>query len=66
MIDGGFGSFFHIRGILRFPGGLRARGLRDLSRALYNYEYGPPPLAPLLFAASGFLGILASLLRRAD
>jgi hypothetical protein len=26
--------------------------------------YGPPILAPLLFAASGALGLLASLMRR--
>ena len=30
---------------------------------LYNIIYGPPIFAPLLFAASGFLGLLASLLR---
>jgi hypothetical protein len=26
--------------------------------------YGPPIFAPLLFAAAGFLGLMASLLRR--
>jgi hypothetical protein len=26
--------------------------------------YGPPLFAPMLFAASGFMGLLASLLRR--
>ena len=30
----------------------------------YNLMYGPPVFAPLLFAAAGFLGLLASLLRR--
>ena len=37
-----------------------------LGYPLYNLMYGPPVFAPLLFAASGFLGLLASLLRRAD
>jgi hypothetical protein len=56
VIDGSAGFFYHVRGVLRRPGG----------RALlfYNIIYGPPIFAPLLFAASGFLGLLASLLRR--
>ena len=56
VIDGSVGFFYHVRGVLRRPGG----------RALlfYNIIYGPPIFAPLLFAASGFLGLLASLLRR--
>ncbi len=56
LIDGSVGFFYHVRGVLRRPGG----------RALlfYNVIYGPPIFAPLLFAASGFLGLLASLLRR--
>jgi hypothetical protein len=58
MINGGVGFFFHARGVLRRPAGLKA--------PLYNIMYGPPVFAPLLFAASGFLGTLASLLRRAD
>jgi hypothetical protein len=58
MLDGGVGSFFHMRGVLRRPGGLKT--------PLYNWIYGPPIFAPLLFAASGFLGLLASLLRRSD
>jgi hypothetical protein len=56
MLDGAVGSFFHARGVLRRPGGL--------TTPLYNWVYGPPIFAPLLFAASGFLGLLASLLRR--
>jgi hypothetical protein len=35
-----------------------------LKKPLYNIVYGPPLFAPLLFAASGLLGLLASLLRR--
>ena len=58
MLDGAVGSFYHVRGMLRRPGGLKY--------PLYNLMYGPPVFAPLLFAASGFLGLLASLLRRAD
>jgi hypothetical protein len=54
VIDGSVGFYYHVRGVLRRPGG----------RALlfYNIVYGPPIFAPLLFAASGFLGLLASLL----
>lgn len=44
--------------IYGYPGGLKL--------PLYNIIYGPPIFAPLLFAASGFLGLLASLLRRAN
>jgi hypothetical protein len=58
MLDGLVGFFFHARGMLRRPGGLKY--------PLYQLMYGPPAFAPLLFAASGFLGALASLLRRAD
>lgn len=56
MLDGAVGFYYHSRGVLRRPGGLR--------KPLYNLIYGPPAFAPLLFAACGFLGILASLLRR--
>lgn len=58
LIDGMVGFFFHMRGMLRRAGGLRY--------PLYQLMYGPPAFAPLLFSASGFLGLLASLLRRAD
>lgn len=56
LINGSAGFFYHARGVLRRPGGFK--------KPLYNIVYGPPIFAPLLFAASGFLGILASLLRR--
>lgn len=53
---GATGFFFHARGIRRMPGGLK--------KPLYNVIYGPPIFAPLLYAATGFLGVLASLMRR--
>ncbi|MGH2516260.1 MAG: hypothetical protein ACRDHP_11450, partial [Ktedonobacterales bacterium] len=53
---GATGFFFHARGITRMPGGLK--------KPAYNVVYGPPIFAPLLYAATGFLGLLASLLRR--
>ena len=56
LMDGGVGFFYHARGILRRPGGME--------KPFYNVIYGPPIFAPLLFAACGFLGLLASLLRR--
>jgi hypothetical protein len=57
LLDGAVGFFYHARGILRRPGGSQL--------PVYNVLYGPPIFAPLLFAATGFLGLLASLLRRA-
>ena len=58
IISGAIGFFYHVRGILRRPGGVKT--------PLYNVIYGPPIFAPMLYAATGFLGLLASLLRRAD
>jgi len=58
LISGMIGFFFHVRGVLRRPGGSKL--------PLYNILYGPPIFAPLLFAATGFLGLLASLLRRSE
>jgi hypothetical protein len=58
MLDGALGFFFHVRGVLGRPGSMKT--------PLYNLIYGPPVFAPLLFAASGFMGVLASLLQRAD
>ena len=58
VLNGMLGFFYHARGLLRRPGGLKT--------PWYNILYGPPIFAPLLFAATGFLGLLASLLRRAD
>lgn len=56
LANGAVGFFYHARGITRRPGGIK--------KPLYNTLYGPPIFAPLLFAACGFLGLLASLLRR--
>ena len=56
IADGGVGFFYHARGVLRRPGGLK--------KPLYNMLYGPPIFAPLLFAACGALGLLACLMRR--
>ena len=56
LLDGSIGFFYHARGVIRRPGGLK--------KPFYNILYGPPIFAPLLFAASGFLGLLASLMRR--
>jgi hypothetical protein len=56
LADGAVGFFYHARGIARRPGGVK--------KPLYNTLYGPPIFAPLLFAACGFLGLMASLLRR--
>jgi hypothetical protein len=56
LADGAIGFCYHVRGAARRPGGLK--------KPLYNILYGPPVFAPLLFAACGFLGIMASLLRR--
>ena len=56
IADGGVGFFYHARGIVRRPGGLQ--------KPLYNLIYGPPIFAPLLFAACGTIGLLASLMRR--
>ena len=56
MLDGVVGSGFHIRGILRRPGGSK--------KPFYNTLYGPPLFAPMLFAACGMLGMMAYLMRR--
>ncbi len=56
VANGAIGFGYHARGVRRRPGGLK--------KPIYNIVYGPPIFAPLLFAASGFLGLLASLLRR--
>lgn len=57
-ITGAIGFYYHARGVTRRPGGLKM--------PIYNVIYGPPIFAPLLFAATGLLGVLASLLRRGN
>jgi hypothetical protein len=56
MLDGVIGFGYHVRGILRRPGGKK--------KPLYNILYGPPIFAPLLVAACGMLGMMAYLMRR--
>jgi hypothetical protein len=53
---GGVGFYYHARGVLKRPGGVK--------NLTYNLVYGPPLFAPLLFSATGFMGLLASRLRR--
>ncbi|MEO6913565.1 MAG: hypothetical protein ABI182_06035 [Candidatus Baltobacteraceae bacterium] len=57
IVNGTIGFGYHVRGVFRRSGGSK--------KLLYNIIYGPPIFAPLLFAASGSVGLLASLLRRA-
>ena len=56
ILNGIIGTGYHVRGILRRPGGKK--------KPLYNILYGPPIFAPMLFAACGFLGMLAYAMRR--
>jgi hypothetical protein len=56
ILDGAVGFFYHARGVVRRPGAKQ--------KPIYSIIYGPPIFAPLLFAASGFLGIIASFLGR--
>src|SRR5579884_4263349 len=58
FIDGVVGFYFHIRGIARKPGGWRL--------PIVNVVLGPPLFAPLLLALNGYLGLVASILRRED
>ncbi|MGH2442898.1 MAG: hypothetical protein ACRDFX_07025, partial [Chloroflexota bacterium] len=56
MLDGVVGFYFHVRGVARKPGGWRV--------PVMNVIMGPPVFAPLLFATGGYLGLIASFLRR--
>jgi hypothetical protein len=58
VANGVQGTYLHVRGILRRPGGA--------SEALYNIEMGPPLFAPLLMAMVGGMGLLAAVLRREE
>ncbi|MCA1725434.1 MAG: hypothetical protein LC748_14540, partial [Thermomicrobia bacterium] len=58
VADGLVGFGFHVRGVHRKPGGWRL--------PVNNLIMGPPILAPVLFAISGYLGLIASFLRRED
>lgn len=59
IANGVQGVYFHWRGIIQKPGGLR-------QNARYNVEMGPPALAPLLASMVGGMGLLAAILRRED
>ncbi len=56
MLNGAIGAGYHVRGVLRRPGGAK--------KIAYNTLYGPPIFAPMLFSACGMLGMLAYLMRR--
>jgi hypothetical protein len=58
VADGLIGFGFHIRGVARKPGGWRL--------PITNIVMGPPLFAPLLFATSAYLGIIASYLQREE
>ncbi len=64
IFNGSIGAFYHVRAQWRRPGGIKFLLVNPRQGILHRLTYGPPPFAPLLFAASGFLGLLASLMRR--
>jgi hypothetical protein len=55
-LDGVIGTWTHLRGIQKRPG-----GFKELT---YNLVMGPPPLAPGSLCLVGALGIAAGLMRR--
>jgi hypothetical protein len=56
LLDGAAGMFFHLRGAVRKPGGLK--------EATYNLVMGPPALAPGSLAMVGAIGLAAAVSRR--
>ncbi len=56
IANGVQGTFLHLRGIQRKPGGF--------GNLRFNLETGPPAFAPALASLVGGMGLLASLLRR--
>ncbi|MFN2581295.1 MAG: hypothetical protein ABR498_00955 [Candidatus Dormibacteria bacterium] len=54
--NGAIGTYLHVRGISRKPGGW--------SIPSYNVPMGPPLMAPGLMAMVGGMGLLAAVLRR--
>lgn len=56
LLDGLAGTFFHLRGAARKPGGFR--------EATYNLVMGPPAFAPGSLVMVGGIGIAAALARR--
>ncbi len=55
LAAGAVGSFYHVRGIRRLPGGFRL--------GWYNLTIGPPIFAPLLLTSVGVMGLLAGYAR---
>jgi hypothetical protein len=56
LLDGLAGTFFHLRGAARKPGGFK--------EATYNLVMGPPALAPGSLAMIGGIGVAAAVARR--
>ena len=56
LADGLLGTYFHLRGVARKPGGFR--------EATYNLVMGPPALAPGSLAMVGSIGLAAAVARR--
>lgn len=56
VANGVQGTWLHMRGISRKPGGWR--------NFRYNVEMGPPLMAPMLVCMVGGMGLLAAVLRR--
>jgi hypothetical protein len=54
--DGVLGTYFHLRGAARKPGGLK--------EASYNLVMGPPALAPGSLTMIGAIGLAAAVARR--
>src|SRR6185437_13234636 len=58
LADCAIGTYFHIRGIQRKPGGWRL--------PMVNIVMGPPIFGPALLGTSAYLGLVASFLQRDD
>ena len=58
LADCAIGTYFHIRGIQRKPGGWRL--------PMANIVMGPPIFGPALLGTSAYLGLVASFLQRDD
>jgi hypothetical protein len=56
VADGLIGTYFHLRGASRKPGGFK--------EATYNLVMGPPALAPGSLTMVGAIGLAASIARR--
>ena len=56
VADGLLGTFFHLRGAARKPGGFK--------EATYNLVMGPPALAPGSLTMVGAIGLAAAIARR--